>query len=147
MGVLREFIGGMAFAIGEAERMARTEKKERANMTPELQQTINNLINRAEAGDVDAMVILADAYFEGTQLRYDPHEACKWWEKAAEAGHVTSMHNLGLLYTGDISKQFYNDKLAAHWLYTASIHGDKDAERVLNEKYTYSSIFKKRKRR
>lgn len=147
MGLLRDFLGGTAFAIGEVGRMARTEKEEKRNMTPELQRAIDNLIKRAEAGDIEAMTDLADAYYKGTRLRYDPHEACKWWTKAAEAGDVSSMYNLGLLYTGDISKQIYNDKLAAHWLYEASIRGDKEAQEVLEEKYTYSNLFKKWKHR
>ncbi len=147
VGLITDFLGGMASAIGEAGRMARTEKQEKARMTPELQRIVDNLIKRAEAGDVEAMADLGCAYFRGTELRYDPHEACKWWTMAAEAGHVGSMYNLGILYTGDISKQFYNDKLASYWLEKASIRGDKDAQEVLNEKYTYSSFFKKWKRR
>lgn len=147
MGFLKDFLDGTAFAIGEVARMTRTEREEKENMTPELQRAVDNLTKRAEAGDVGAMANLGDAYFNGTQLRYDPYEACKWWTKAAEAGHVNSMYNLGLLYTGDISKQFYNDKLAAHWLYEASIRGDREAQEVLNEKYSYNKFLKRWARR
>lgn len=34
---------------------------------------------------------LADAYIEGTQLRYGPDKACRWWTLAVQAGHVNSM--------------------------------------------------------
>lgn len=69
MGLLRDFLGGTAFAIGEVGRMARTEKEEKRNMTPELQRAIDNLIKRAEAGDIEAMTDLADAYYKGIQTR------------------------------------------------------------------------------
>lgn len=147
MGLLGDLMENTAFMLGEVKRMERTRKNEIKNMTPKLQQTIDNLTKRAETGDIEAMTSLAEAYYNGTQLRYDPAEACKWWTMAAEAGDVNSMYNLGLLYTGDISKQVYNDKLASYWLYEASKHGNRNAERVLYEKYTYSHILKKWKRR
>lgn len=69
MGLLGNLLGDAAGAIGEAGRRARTAKREQTNMTPELQQAIENLVQQAEAGNIEAMGKLADAYIEGTQLR------------------------------------------------------------------------------
>ena len=143
MGLLKN----SAAMLGELSRISRTAKDEEKNMTPELQHKLTDYINRANAGDVDAMTTLADAYWKGTLLRYDPHEACKWWTMAAEAGHVSSMYNLGILYMGDISKQFYDDKMASYWLCQASVHGDQEAGKILEKNYKYSSLFKKWNRR
>ena len=90
---------------------------------------------------------LADAYIEGTQLRYDPDEACRWWTVAAQAGHVNSMYNLGLLYHGDVSRHYFNPVLAGYWLYEASIRGDREAKEVLERHYKYSNFTQKWKRR
>lgn len=147
MGLLKDLLTDAAGAIGEAGRIVRTTKRERANMTPELEQAVNRLIQKAESGNVDAMATLADAYFEGKELRYDPNEACFWWTKAAEAGHVLSMYNLGLLYHGDISKHFFNPELAGAWFYEASIRGDEEAGEILSRYYKYSSFSQKWRRR
>lgn len=147
MGLLGDLLGDAAGAIGEAGRRARTAKREQTNMTPELQQAIENLVQQAEAGNIEAMGKLADAYIEGTQLRYDPDEACRWWTAAAQAGHVNSMYNLGLLYHGDVSKHYFNPELAGYWLYEASIRGDTEAKEVLERYYKYSNFSQKWKRR
>lgn len=143
MGIIGGFLKDMASGLGEIGRMERTAREEQANMTDELWRNLNNLIAQAEAGDVGAMVTLAEAYIEGTVLRYDPQEACRWWTAAANAGHRDSMYNLGLLYRGDFSKQFYNDELAAFWLNEASIRGDAEAREVFNQTFKYSHLRQK----
>lgn len=82
-----------------------------------------------------------------TLLRYDPHAACHWWTEAAKAGNVVSMYNPGILYMGDVSKQFYDDKQAVYWLTEASNRGYQDAWDALNENYKWSNFFQKWSRR
>lgn len=147
MGLLGDLLEDAGGVIGEAGRRVRTAKREQANMTPELQQAVERIVQQAEGGDIDAMGRLADAYIEGTQLRYDPDEACRWWTAAAKSGHVTSMYNLGLLYHGDISKHYFSPELAGYWLYEASIRGDRDAKEILERYYKYSNFSQKWKRR
>lgn len=147
MGLLGDLLSDAAGMLGETGRKVRTKMREQSNMTPELQQALETLVQQAEAGDVNAMSKLAEAYIEGKQLRYDPDEACRWWTAAAKAGHVDSMYNLGLLYHGAFSKHYFHPELAGHWLHEASIRGDKEAGEFLNQYYKYSSLSKKWKRR
>ncbi|MBQ6207332.1 MAG: sel1 repeat family protein [Oscillospiraceae bacterium] len=140
-------IGDVAGGVGEIGRIAWTAHREEANMTAELQNNLNNTIAAAENGNVSAMVALAEAYIEGKQLRYDPALACEWWTRAANAGHRDSMYNLGLLYHGSISKQYYDTEKAVFWLYQASIRGDTEAQSILEKNYYYSDFFKKWQRR
>lgn len=143
MGIL----GDLASGLGEIGRMYRTERREEKNLTEEQRRGLNNLIQRAESGDVEAMTSLADLYYEGTLLRYDPNAACHWWTEAAKIGDVVSMYNLGILYMGDVSKQFYDDKQAVYWLTEASKRGYQDAWDALNENYKWSNLFQKWSRR
>jgi len=85
--------------------------------------------------------MLAEAYIDGTQLRFDPELACHWWTKAAMEGNVSAMYNLGLLYNGDLSRTFQRDNdQAVYWLEKASDNGDRDALNVLNANFKYSSL-------
>ena len=146
-GVVGEAIGDVTGAVGEIGRIAWTAHKEENNLTDKQRSNLNNMIAAAENGDVSAMVTLADAYIEGKQLRYDPALACKWWTKAAHAGHRDSMYNLGLLYHGSISRQYYDTAQAVFWLHQASLHGDTEAQELLEKNYYYSKFFKKWQRR
>ncbi len=147
MGLLGDLLSTAAGAVGETARVGWTSKREEKNMTPELEERIKQLMERAESGDLDALDTLANAYMDGTTLHYDPQLACELWTKAAEAGHVISMYNLGILYNGDLSKLFFNPELAGFWLNEASSRGDLDARRILNENYKWSPFSQKWKRR
>ena len=143
MGLFGNILSDFAGSVGELGRIERTSRREEKTLTDEQRRNLANLIQRADAGDVDAMVMLAHAYYEGTLLHYDPQEACNWWTKAAQAGHAESMYNLGLLYRGDLSKHFFNDELAVYWLNEASARGFKDAWDALNESFKYSRLRQK----
>lgn len=138
MGIFGDVLNHAAGAVGEIGRVYRTQRREEKNMADEQRQFYANLIQQAEAGDVNAMATLGIAYYEGTELHYDPQEARDWFTKAAEAGHVGSMYNLGILYRGDLSKIIYNDELAIFWLTQASERGFREAWDALNETYKWS---------
>lgn len=138
MGFFGDMMNHAAGAVGEMGRIYRTQRREERELTDERRQFYAGLIQQAEAGNAAAMATLAIAYYEGTELHYDPQEARDWWTKAAEAGHVDSMYNLGLLYRGDLSKHFYNDELAVYWLTQASEHGYREAWDALNEAFKFS---------
>jgi len=57
------------------------------------------LERRAEAGDVDAMVALADAWREGNGVAVDADRAIHWYEAADRAGDAYSAYHLGVLLT------------------------------------------------
>ena len=57
---------------------------------------------RAEDGELDAMIYLSSVYFEGSDVvDVDYDEALYWSEKAAESGDVDSMYRLVCLYYED----------------------------------------------
>ncbi|MGI9333292.1 MAG: hypothetical protein ACR2RL_09065 [Gammaproteobacteria bacterium] len=53
----------------------------------------------AEAGDVQAQFLLAEAYCCGAGF-YSTEEAVKWWCRAAAAGHQGAMKRLDEVATG-----------------------------------------------
>jgi hypothetical protein len=57
---------------------------------------IEQIQNKANSGNTDAMFILGREYYEGKILPKDVIEAIRWWKKAAEAGDSNSMYNLGI---------------------------------------------------
>lgn len=59
---------------------------------------IGKIIKLANHGDPDAEFLLASAYQEGLGMGQNLDEAFKWYTKAADAGHLTAMVNLGVMY-------------------------------------------------
>ncbi len=57
------------------------------------------LERRAEAGDVDAMVALADVYREGSGVAADAERAIHWYDAADRAGDAYAAYHLGVLLT------------------------------------------------
>ncbi|MBQ5397273.1 MAG: sel1 repeat family protein, partial [Candidatus Methanomethylophilus sp.] len=57
-----------------------------------------NVYERAEGGDAEAMFLLASFYHNGDNVPVSETEAFAWCRKAAEAGSVNAMNNLGSLY-------------------------------------------------
>lgn len=50
MSLLGDLLSDASGAIGDAGRRAHTSKREQANMTPELQQAVERLVQQAETG-------------------------------------------------------------------------------------------------
>lgn len=72
----------------------------------------------AEAGDVDAQVTTADAYFKGQGAKRDPAEARQWYEKAANQQNAQAARKLGEMYaSGDGGRR---DKKKAMSLWQAA---------------------------
>jgi len=61
-------------------------------------QSIADLKNKAEDGDVQAQLALAKGYHLGEGIEKDEAKAVGWWEKAAEHGDATAQVNLGAAY-------------------------------------------------
>lgn len=144
MGFLSGLAGDFVNSIADVGRQIRTENREANTITGEAKERLDAFIQRAESGDVQAMLTLGCAYQEGTTLRYDPQQACYWWTRAAQAGSVDAMYNLGLLYNGDLSKSFpIDDKQAIYWLSEAAARGRADARQVIEEDFKWSILFNK----
>ena len=84
-----------------------------ANLYPETENDIEELIRAAEAGDADAQCELAWSYDEGEGVEVDHEKAFYWYTKAAEQNDATAQYNLGCCYevgTGveiDMAKAVY----------------------------------------
>jgi hypothetical protein len=137
----------MAASVGESMRISKTSKEEQKNMTPKKQSQLNHLVSLAEAGDVDCMFELGGLYWNGKEVRYDPEQALYWWTKAANAGNVLAMHNIGIIYHGEQTTKYYDPNLAGYWLHQAAIRGNKESERFLNKYYRYKERTQKWVRR
>lgn len=79
--------------------------------------------DRASLGDATAQYQLAIAYRYGLgALTRDNVEAVKWFEQAAELGHVEAQINMGLLYQEGVCVAQDLD-MAVHWYSKASAQG------------------------
>jgi TPR repeat protein len=68
-------------------------------------QSITELKNKAEDGDVQAQLALAKAYDLGEGVPKDEEKAVQWWEKAAEhAEHGNAWISAGQPWRGLLSQ-------------------------------------------
>jgi TPR repeat protein len=54
------------------------------------------VLERAEAGSLDAQIMLGDIYGEGIGVKKDEEKSFYWYQKAAEQGDAESQFNLGV---------------------------------------------------
>ena len=89
-----------------------------------------DVLRKAEAGDVDAQATLGSFYFNGVSeagLEPDFGQAARWLSKAAGAHHIQAQTMLGHLYQwGKGVPQ--NDRRAAKWLQQAADAGNPKAQ-------------------
>lgn len=84
------------------------------------------MLKEAEAGNVEAMNVVAGNYNWGTGVMQDEMKAFSWWKKAADLGHDESQYYVGAFYsTGDVIPQDY--KKAFKYFYKAAQQGYVDA--------------------
>ena len=79
-------------------------------------------LKAAENGDDSAMDRIASMYDAGEGVDYDFDKAIYWYQKAIEAGSVTSLYNMGISY-----RSKGNVLEAKHWFEKALAAGDFDA--------------------
>jgi hypothetical protein len=89
-----------------------------------------DLRNLAEAGDADAQYFLAVRYHTGTNVVQDDAQAVKWFERAANQGHVLAQADLPSYYWSgigvpkDLSKAYF-------WAALAVAQGDENSKTTL----------------
>lgn len=87
----------------------------------------NELLRKAEQGDIDAQFNLGVCYENGYDVEQSYEQAVKWYTKAAEQGDAAAQFNLGLCYyNGDGVEQSYEQ--AAKWYKKAAKQGGEAAE-------------------
>ncbi len=81
-----------------------------------------DMLKKAEAGDIDAQHDLASAYYWGEDIAENHAEALRWYRKAADSGHADSALEIGRMYLkGVISKT--DPREAARWFTKAMGYG------------------------
>lgn len=85
-------------------------------------KTPQELQAAADAGDVEAQVLLGKAYWDGKKVQRDRKKAVEYYRLAAEKGHANAMAGLGAAYAlgQGIEK---DDKLAADYFRKAAEGG------------------------
>lgn len=137
MGLFGDFVNHMAGILGESLRIKRTASKTK-NMDEETKKLFGKITQLANNGNVDAMVELAQWYYSGKKIGYEPDMAIYWWTKAAEKGNVMSQYNLGLMYHGTTSPISFDEEKAGYWFAKAARNGDAESKRILNKWYVYN---------
>ena len=85
-------------------------------------QRLDAIKSRAEKGDAEAQIQLADLYTEGIGVPKDLSKAAKWHRKAAEQGNARGECLLGLDYVDGLGVK-KNLPQAVHWLAKAADQG------------------------
>ncbi len=130
-----------------------------ANDNPEL----NKIIQSAENGDLRAQYTLGSLYYYGEEidikrdidykcgqlrpLQRDRWEAAKWFQKAAEQGHIYSQYRMGEIYESGIVREKNYEK-SIEWFQKAASQGHEPSrqrmERVMDlEKQRKRALIKK----
>lgn len=84
---------------------------------------MEELIVKAESGDVEAQFDLAEEYWE----KGDYEQAFLWYKKVAEQGSVEAQFNLGVIYDND-QGVLQDYELAFHWYKKSADQGNMDAQ-------------------
>ncbi len=90
-----------------------------------LRAVLDNYEAKAEAGDVEAQLILGEHYQTGDELHTDRFNASRWFERAAAQGSAKAKVALYLLHRGCCAEK------ARAWLLEAAEAGDPRATELL----------------
>ena len=97
--------------------------------------SINELTEKAVAGDIDAQYIISCRYGSGLGVEKDLAKAILWLRKAAEEGHAAAQSRLGFCY--DVGEGFEkNSALALTWYRKAAEQGEPNAQFRLGDFYS-----------
>jgi TPR repeat protein len=72
-------------------------------------------------------------FFRGDGVRQDSYQAIQWMRNAAERGNIDAQKALGRLYLTGLEEMGADPQEAQKWLRIAAIHGDKEADKLLDE--------------
>jgi localization factor PodJL len=84
------------------------------------------LARAAGQGHLEAQFMLASLYERGAGVAKDESEAISLYRKAANAGHIRAMHNLGVLLSAHESQQDYSEAFV--WFARAAQAGLTDSQ-------------------
>ena len=97
-------------------------------------------IQAAKAGDVNAMLALGD-YYLNDEKEKDPDEAAVWYEKAAERGHLTGMINAADLAAKDaMVSEMMNHFTEAYGSWVKAAHWARKAKGMLSSEQAKAAL-------
>ena len=82
------------------------------------EETVSKLVAKAEKGDVDAMVKIAEIYCGGVNIEQDDQVCGIWMRRAAEGGHMRAQFMLGGMYEMGVGMR--TDPVQAYRWYSIS---------------------------
>ena len=88
--------------------------KKNAGTDDKRSSNVNDLVRKAEKGDMEAQFSLGVMYENGYGVERSPEEAVKWYRKAAEQGKTEAQFDLGWLYSNGEGVE-RSDSEAAKW--------------------------------
>ena len=97
----------------------------------EMQWEFEELLEKAENGDIESQFQVAEKYYVGLGVDEDEVAAAEWYEKAALQGHVESMMKLGQLYYLGGNGVDEDEDEAKKWYTKAAKAGNKEAKEKL----------------
>ena len=116
------------------EKTAEEEAREEAALYEEL-------LNRAESGDAEAMFRAAEFYYAGQYMAKDEKQALRWFRESAKLEYVPAMLRMMRFYEkGELVKQ--NFKLSMSWAKKAAATGEAEGKYALAEAYIYGGAGK-----
>ena len=121
-----------ATAIGCKDNLQQSSSKKQ-EVQPEVNYS-EELLKKAESGDVTAQFELGWMYYEGNGVAKDAIKAIEWYRKAAMQGDAGAQINLGLMYSqGDGVEQ--DNVVAYAWFSLAKIKIKGEEEEKLTESW------------
>ena len=97
-------------------------------------ETVEQLLSKAEAGDVRSCFELGQRYALGEGIDADENAAMAWYRRAAVGGHVLGAYMMGSAYVnGAIATADWKE--AAMWFLRAYLKGSADAADILSHQY------------
>jgi TPR repeat protein len=97
--VLNLYYRGIVYIIcGPRQSSVSISKAVHGSMETNKEATVAQLLERANAGDVDAQWSLAKAYYHGERIPQNDGQALRWCREAAEQGHAEAQWSLAKAY-------------------------------------------------
>ncbi len=90
-----------------------------AQRTQEIRDSLNAIMDKAKAGDPEAMNEVGTWYYNGKHVNQDYSQAYEWWKNASLKSNVRAIANLGMCY--QLGRGIERDSIDAIRLYKKSI--------------------------
>ena len=97
-------------------------------------ETLEQLISKAEAGNVQSCFELGQRFAIGEDVEADESKAMDWYLRAAKGGHPLAEFVVGHCYANGVSVGEDGGE-AEMWLFRAALKGDYDAFNALADRY------------